>query len=588
MDQARQIKNSFYDLLPYLVLFIISFVFFAFFADYAAWFQEKTSLFVFSRDYLGEHLNQPGALLIYLSNLFTTFFHIPFAGAFLIAIIICLIVFLIIKIINHLSGKKSVLIPFLFGAALFYLHTDYRFLLYNSVGVMLQLAFFYLAIRYLKSWAANIIFPFWYLFTGGFAWIFLMMFSVHNVIRSLRKNWLKVLILWLTIFIFIYLLKEYVLFQSAETLLTYPFTDSGAGSQTKVFLIILALIAILPLIDRITYNPFKKFKVSALIKNLVPSGILVIVLILVSVLKSDKKTRQYFLVEKLFSESRYNEVVDYLKRNPSNNILTIYLTNIALCETGMLNDQLFSFRQDPEGQTLFLKWEMSGEILRRGGNFYYTIGVINEAQRWAYENMIMKGLSPEDLRMLIKTEIVNGNYEVAAKYISILKKTFFYRTEAKAWEKLLFNDSAVESDPQLGLKRKEKIQHDFFSITDDPYINVERILSYDSLNRKAYEYKLAFMLLKKDYVGIETQLEGLGKYGFTKIPIHIQEAAEAYKTLNLGPLPNQGTLRPDPRTAQRFNQFLQTFQQYGNNLKSAEPALRQKFGNTFWYYAFYR
>jgi len=214
--------------------------------------------------------------------------------------------------------------------------------------------------------------------------------------------------------------------------------------------------------------------------------------------------------------------------------------------------------------------------------------VINEAQRWAYENIIMKGLNPEDLRMLIRTEIINGNYEVAAKYISLLKKTIFYRTEAKALEKLLFNDSAVESDPELGLKRREKIRHDFFSITDDPYINVERILSYDSLNRKAFEYKLAFMLLKKDYIGIEAQLEGLGKYGFTKIPTHIEEAAEAYKTLNLGPLPGQGPLRPDPQTAQRFNQFLQTFQQYGNNLKSSEPALRQKFGNTFWYYAFYR
>ena len=311
-------------------------------------------------------------------------------------------------------------------------------------------------------------------------------------------------------------------------------------------------------------------------------------LLTISILRFDGKTRQYFQVEKLFTGNRFSEVVDFNRKNPSNNILTNYLNNIALCETGKLNDQLFHFRQSPDGQTLFLKWEMSGEVLRRGGYFYYTIGMINEAQRWAYENMIMKGLTPEDLKMLIKTEIINGNYETASKYISVLKKTLFYKKEARAYEKLLFNDNSVESDPQLGLKRRERIRHDFFSITDDPYVNVERILASDSLNRNAYEYKLAYMLLKKDYTGLEAQLKDLGNHGFSKIPVHVEEAAEAYKTLNLGPLASQGTIRFDPVTAQRFNLFLQTFQQYGNNLKSAEPALRQKFGSTFWYYAFYR
>ena len=99
-----------------------------------------------------------------------------------------------------------------------------------------------------------------------------------------------------------------------------------------------------------------------------------------------------------------------MSKHPTTNRLTIYLNNIALCETGRLNDRLFYFPQSPDGQSLFLKWEMYGEVLRRGAYFYYSTGMINEAQRWAYENMVMKGITPEDLRMLIKTEIINGNY----------------------------------------------------------------------------------------------------------------------------------------------------------------------------------
>lgn len=588
MNQVKLIKTPFFDLLPYLVLFSLLIIFFGFFADYVTFYQEKTSLFVFSYDYLAEHLIQPGSLLIYIGNFITTFFYLPFAGAILISAIICLNVFSISKVSGFLSVKNSRLIPFLFGAALFFVHTNYQYLLFNSVGLLFQISFFYLTLRYLKGWGPVIIFPLWYLITGGFAWIFVLMFTVFIAIRSFRKDWLKIAVLYTTSFVFIYVLKEFIFFQSFETLLLYPVSGSAAGNQTSILIAFAILIVILPLIAGIRINIFKKFITPGTIEKLAPSVILMIMVIAIAILRFDNKTRHYFLVEKLFCQNRFNEVVDYNIKNASNNVLTIYLNNIALCETGRLNDQLFHFRQNPDGQTLFLRWEMSEEILRRGGYFYYTIGMINEAQRWAYENMIMKGLTPEDLKMLIKTEIINGNYKVASKYISVLKKTIFYRGEALALEKYLFNDDAVESDQLLGAKRKEKIRHDFFSITDDPYVNVERILSFDSLNRKAFEYKLAFMLLKKDYPGIEARLKDLEEYGFTKIPVHIEEAAEAYKTLNLGPLPDQGSLRISPQTSQRFNQFLQTFQMNGNNLKSAEPALRQKFGNTFWYYAFYR
>ncbi len=123
------------------------------------------------------------------------------------------------------------------------------------------------------------------------------------------------------------------------------------------------------------------------------------------------------------------------------------------------------------------------------------------------------------------------------------------------------------SHPELGAKRKEKIEHDFFSITEDPYINIERVLAFDSLNRKAFEYKLAYLMLIKDYKGIASGLTKLESFGFNKIPVHLEEAAMVYRISNLGPMPDLGNLRINPQTEARFRQFLQTFQTYGNNLK---------------------
>jgi len=314
---------------------------------------------------------------------------------------------------------------------------------------------------------------------------------------------------------------------------------------------------------------------------------LVLAITLVGFQRFELKLKQYFHVEQLFYQNRFEEVIAYNIANPSSNSLTIFLNNIALCETDQLNDLLFHFRQSPDGNTLFLKWEMVGEVLKRGGYFYYTIGMVNEAHRWAFENMVMKGHSPEGLKMLIRTELISGNYKMASKYIALLKSTFFYSKEAKAFEKLLFNDKAIDADKMLGEKRHNLIETDFFSITDDANINIERILSKDSLNRKAFEYKMAFLLLKKDYQHITDFLPQFERLGFTKIPVHIGEAAIAFATLNNKPLPELGRLSIDPQTEPRWTQFLQTFQANGINLKAAEPALLKDFGNTYWYYSFY-
>lgn len=293
-------------------------------------------------------------------------------------------------------------------------------------------------------------------------------------------------------------------------------------------------------------------------------------------------------MEKLFYQNNFDEVISYNTANPSTNSLTIFFNNIALCEKDKLNDLLFHFPQSPDGKTLFLKWDIVGEILKRGGYFYYTIGMINEAHRWAFENMVMKGHSPEGLKMLIRTDLINGNYEVAGSYINILKKTLFYRKEAKTFEKLLFNDAAINADPELGEKRKNRLKTDFFTISDDPYINIERILTNDSLNKKAFEYKMAFILLKKNYKGIADNLHKFESFGFTTLPVHIEEAVLALAASDKGNLPDLGNLQISKDTELRWNQFLSALKLYNNDIRSAEPTLKRRFGDTFWYYVFYR
>ena len=591
MNRIKLLKSTFLTRLPYLIFFIGIYVYFGFFADYILFYQEKTSLFIISSDFFLENIHQPGGLVIYLGKLVSSFFYYPAIGALIISGIITLIVTIVTNIIRVISGRDIKAIALTTGLALFYLQADYRFLVYNNFGLLLTLACFYLSVRYirfLKGWIPVLISPIVYFITGGFALIYYILLSTFLVLQKGKDGWLKIIVLWCFGLITFYISREFLFFQSDKTLLLFPFSDLNTGSQSKLFFIIAAILSLLPLFSGIRFRLPSTFRFAGTIESVITLSLAGIAIALIGFQRFEKKDSQYFQVEKLFYQNNFKEVIEYNTSNPTSNYLSIYLNNIALCETGKLNDQLFNFPQDPEGKTLFLKWEMLTEVLKRGGYFYYTIGMVNEAHRWAFENMVMNGHSPEGIKILIRTDIINANYKVAAMYIKLLKKSFFYKREAIAFEKLLNNEEAIYRDSELGEKRQNRLETDFFSITDNPYVNIEQILANDSLNKKAFEYKLALNLLRKDYQGIANELPKIESLGFKKIPGNVEEAIVTMSVLNIARIEGPLNFQINKDTEIRWNKFISLFQQFNNDPKAAEPALRKEFGNTFWYYVIYR
>ena len=541
--------------------------------------------------YLVQHLNQPGGFLVYLGELQTTFYYYSVVGGILVSAEITVIIFLVSQISKVLTGRPVFLFPFLFGTAFFYLQTNYQYNSIYNLGILLQLALFYFLIILLKGkreWMVPVLFPVWYFLTGSFSVLFLVLYSTHLMVKHEKYFWQKIVALVLLILLFFYLTERYVFFQTINTLLVYPFSLQDIGMQPKLFFPVVILITILPALLAIHPQFIHRLR-NKRIPWLELSPLLVIAgLVLLAPSRIDKKNSHYFFVEKLFYQHKYNEIIAFNTQFPSNNILTNFLNNIALAETGRLNDELFRFPQSPDGGTLFLKWELMGEVLRRGGYFYYTLGMTNEAQRWAYEYMVMRGNTPEGLKMLIKTELINGNYKVAAKYISILKKSVYYRKEARKYEKMLFNNAAVNADAELGEKRKLKPKHDFFVLSDNPAANIDLILAADSTNKMAVEYKFASLMLQKDLPKIANSLPLLEKAGFTRIPKNIEEAAVACSLLKVAKLPEMKYLSLNANTKQRFTQYYKIFEQNSSNKMQAQKALSRNFSDTFWYYVFFR
>src|SRR5664280_2652302 len=232
MNKSKTNNNLPFSWLPYLVFFLASFIYFGFFGNYIFFFQEKSSLFFFSSDFLRENLHQPGGFLLWLGKLFSTFYFYPGAGAMILSALLTLIIILISEIIYVLSGHYSKAVSLIIGASLFYIQTDYRFLLFNILGILIQLALFWFILKYLQSlkgWAAVIIAPLLIYATGGFAWVFLLIVTLYFVFDKENNGWIRLIALWGFGIITFYISKEYLFFQSGKTLLTFPFSDQNTG-----------------------------------------------------------------------------------------------------------------------------------------------------------------------------------------------------------------------------------------------------------------------------------------------------------------------------------------------------------------------
>jgi hypothetical protein len=587
MNSANQKTKRFLHFLPYVLMLAFGTFYLYWFTNYIFFYQEKSSLFLVTYSYLREHLTQPGGFLMYLAEFQTTFYYYRFIGAVLVALEVCGIIFLIDRIGKGLSGKHHYFIPFVIGAALFYLQIDYQYQTFNNLGILIQLALFLWVISISNEkfeWIPVVLFPGVYFLFGSFSLIFLVLLLFFFL---LKKSWIKpvVMLIWGMVFFFIG--KELLFFQTTKTLVAYPFTVQDIGGQLKLFGITMTAIILLPLLFRVSAGKFSSVALKN-IKLVVFTPILIILVLATAVIpRIDKKNSHYFHVEDLFYRQKYEEVIRFNAQFPSSNSLTAFLNNVSMAETGRLSDSFFHFPQNKDGSTLFLKWEIVSEVLKRGGYFYYSVGMINEAQRWAYEYMVMKGNTPEALKMMIKTDLIKGKYEIAEKYISILEKSVFYRKDATAFRKLLFDEEAILNHPELGRKKQLDVKQDFFVLSDLPQENLDLIIEADSSNIPAIEYKLAWLMLQKDMQGITDMLPVMEKAGYARIPKNVEEAIVAYKLLKVGEMPDLKRLKINQQTEQRFRNYYQIFQQNQGNREQAQRALAREYSDTYWYYVFF-
>jgi hypothetical protein len=561
-------------------------VYFFWFGGYILFFQEQQSLFLYTSSYIHDFFLKPGGLLDLSGKFITQFYIIKFAGSIILATVLTLpeiILFYANKRLMPGSVFSNVLllIP---SCLILVMQTHYYHLMMYNLGFLFVFLYFLISILPEKKklqYLAIALFPLFYYLESAYALIFIGLYIIYCLLYVKGKQkYYYPLALLAGAGISVILFNKIFLLQSIKQLFLYPLPFINDSTHKVLFYALISYIILYPVLCRLTGSISLK-KLSSRLTIIIPGVIVLCLAVVFLITGYNSQTARVINLEKLVFEEKWDKAIEYQEKYPSENMIGQYFYNIALSESGQLCDRLFYGRQDFGTGSLFLPW--SSEHINWGANSFYAIGLINEAQRWAYEEMVVYGPRPQNMKLLIKSSLINGKYSLTEKYSDILKNTLFYRAWAQEYEKLSGDTVAIKSNPELGRKIKILPGDDFFIFLESPQDNLPLLVNENTANKEAFEYLMSWLLLSKEVEMVVNNIKLMKNMGYTRIPRHIEEAVMIYYN-SQGVFPDLGGLTVSNETRMRFDHYFTAYMTARQNPATLKEKMQKPFGNTFWYY----
>lgn len=138
---------------------------------------------------------------------------------------------------------------------------------------------------------------------------------------------------------------------------------------------------------------------------------------------------------------------------------------IALVQTGQIAEKLFDIRLDYDKIHATGFNEDTASTVTTGMYLMecdYYAGLIQTAYHHAMESMAMEGPTLRNLKMMCKTSLMRGEWEVAEKYLAILDRVPFEGDFVKKYRPMLRHAERVNADKEMAMIRLTEPVHDAF------------------------------------------------------------------------------------------------------------------------------
>lgn len=587
----NKVFDHFRKTLPWLFGLAV-FLFFGLVYPHHLHYHEQFQLFLTTGDYFMDLAVKPGGIADYLGAFITQFFLFSWAGAAMLSVLLMLLQRLIFSVGNHVYPFRS-WFALSFIPPIFYwiLLCNENFMPAGIISVLITLGAWKIYFN-LKTLPARYVYvmaiiPVIYWMAGGSVIFFALGCLAVEWIRehSLKKK-LIVTLPSLVILAGIFFLAKALLPQ-------YPFFRLVYGTDFFRFPVLYPsgvwvmwiMCLIIPFSGFLLPSRFRKEKNASLAGILLSLGIFCLGSYMVAV-NTEISKEDIMAYDHYVRMQQWEKAIAKADRKTPSSPLSVACLNLSLCKSGMMSDNMFHYYQNgPEG--LIPTFVRDFTIPMISGEVYYHLGFINTAQRFAFE--AMESLpnywkSGRSVKRLAETNLINGQYEAARKYLIILQHTFFYKAWANYVIGFLEDEEGINSHPEWGTLRKHRTKTDFFDSEQEKDMMLGILLQQDMTHYMAYEYLLAYCLLTKDLKRFEEYFPLGMELRYARLPVSYQEAL-----LYIWSLTHEDPFRTVPYPiSEAVMQNLATYQNLYLNSSNPEEVLKKNHSGTYWYYLHFR
>ena len=557
-------------------------------------FQEQYQMFLFDTVYFLERIVLPGGLADYISEFLVQFYYMPVLGGAIIALLLMGIQAAVWGLMKQYGARHDFpgyLLSFLPSIALWCAMGDQNVLLSFVVALFGALVIGWIHNRF-HNRLVKVVFElvstalvYWFLGPVVFLYAALMIGDTlknakqkGNVFSGIGYS-AVILILTVAWILLTTQTLQYPLYRIFAGLnyYRYPGTISPLPFVVMVWAVVIPFLGMIPCRQK----SLQKLQQSKVV--IVLSYVLVIVASWFGIKASfDEMTYDLIDYDFLVRTEQWDKIIEKAEKKQATTPLSVSCVNLALSQKGMLADRLFEFYQNG-GEGLFPTFTRDMISPVSTAEIFFRLGMVNDAERYmfeAQEAIPNYRKSARLTRRIVECEIINGNYQVAAKQLRRLQKTLFYRNWANQTMALLGNEKAINRHPVYGKLRKYREKKQDFLFSDREMDQMLGLLFLnDNHNKMAYEYLMCYELLQRDMEKF-VQYYPLGRFvGYDHIPRTFQEIL----------IGNWMKTHSDPRTipysvdAQNVNNTLNFIQLYMQNPKNPQLG-QQPYVSNAWHY----
>ena len=557
-------------------------------------FQEQYQMFLFDTGYFLERIVLPGGLADYISEFLVQFYYMPVLGGAIIALLLMGIQAAVWGLMKQYGARHDFpgyLLSFLPSIALWCAMGDQNVLLSFVVALFGALVIGWIHNRF-HNRLVKVVFElvstalvYWFLGPVVFLYAALMIGDTlknakqkGNVFSGIGYS-AGILILTVAWILLTTQTLQYPLYRIFAGLnyYRYPGAISPLPFVVMVWAVVIPFLGMIPC-HRKSLQKLQQSKVV-----IVLSYVLVIVASWFGIKASfDEMTYELIDYDFLVRTEQWDKIIEKAEKKQATTPLSVSCVNLALSQKGVLADRLFEFYQNG-GEGLFPTFTRDMISPVSTAEIFFRLGMVNDAERYmfeAQEAIPNYRKSARLTRRIVECEIINGNYQVAAKLLRRLQKTLFYSNWANQTMALLGNEKAINQHPIYGKLRKYREKKQDFLFSDREMDQMLGLLFLnDNHNKMAYEYLMCYELLQRDMEKF-MQYYPLGRFvGYDHIPRSFQEIL----------IGNWMKTHSDPRTipysvdAQNVNNTLNFIQLYMQNPKNPQLG-QQPYVSNAWHY----